>query len=87
MFFREKSIVVNILFKRMNKLGDKKLLNSRRKQILEGIRNNLNVDQAQSFKIIGIGLTAIEKNIKFLKESEYIEQVGSNKMGYQKVKE
>ncbi|NLL24171.1 MAG: winged helix-turn-helix transcriptional regulator [Spirochaetales bacterium] len=93
--FRENSIAVNIPFNWINKLGDnvgnkvgnKKLLNPRRKQILEEIRNNPNVTQAQLSIIIGIGLTAIENNIRFLKENRYIERVGSNKTGYWKIKE
>ena len=93
--FRENSIVVNIPFnwinnvgdKVGNKVGDKRPLNDRRKKILEEIRNNPNVTQAQLSKIIGIGLTAIENNIRFLKENEYIERVGSNKTGYWKIKE
>lgn len=92
---RENSIVVNIPFnwinnvgdKVGNKMGDKKFLNSRRKQILEEIRNNPNVTQAQLSQFIGIGLTAIENNIRFLKENRYIERVVSNKTGYWKVKE
>jgi len=68
-------------------VGNKKLLNPRRKQILEEIRNNPNVTQAQLSIIIGIGLTAIENNIRFLKENGYIERVGSNKTGYWKIKE
>lgn len=73
--FRENSIVVNIPLtnnnvgdKVSNKVGDKRPLNDRRKKILEEIRNNPNVTQAQLSKIIGIGLTAIENNIRFLKE-------------------
>ena len=89
--FRENSIAVNIPFNWINKLGDKvgdkKILNSRRKKILEEIRNNSNVTQVQLSKIIGIGLTAIENNIRFLKENGYIERVGSNKTGYWKIKE
>ena len=93
--FRENSIVVNIPFnwinnvgdKVGNKVGDKRPLNDRRKKILEEIRNNPNVTQAQLSQIIGIGLTAIENNIRFLKENEYIERVGSNKTGYWKIKE
>ncbi|MDI9456230.1 MAG: winged helix-turn-helix domain-containing protein [Spirochaetota bacterium] len=68
-------------------MGNKKLLNPRRKQILEEIRNNPNVTQAQLSIIIGMGLTAIENNIRFLKENGYIERVGSNKTGYWKIKE
>ena len=93
--FRENSIVVNIPFnwinnvgdKVGNKVGDKRPLNDRRKKILEEIRNNPNVTQAQLSKIIGIGLTAIENNIRFLKENGYIKRKGSNKTCYWKVNE
>lgn len=50
-----------------NKVGDKKLLNSRRSHILEEIRNTPNATQAQLPQIIGIGLRVIENNIGFLK--------------------
>lgn len=70
-----------------NKVGDKKLLNSRRSHILEEIRNTLNATQAQLPQIIGIGLSVIENNIGFLKEDSSIERIGSNKTGYSKVKE
>lgn len=70
-----------------NKVGDKKLLNSRRSHILEEIRNNPNATQAQLPQNIGIGLSVIENNIGFLKEDSSIERIGSNKTGYSKVKE
>ena len=47
-------------------MGDKKLLNSRRNHILEEIRNNPNLTQAQLPQNIGIGLSVIENNIGFL---------------------
>lgn len=37
-------------------------------------------------KDIGVGLTSIENNIRFLKMNGHIERVGSNKTGYWKVK-
>ncbi len=70
-----------------NKVGDKKLLNSRRSHILEEIRNNPNATQAQLPQIIGIGLSVIENNIGFFTENSSIERIGSNKTGYRKVKE
>lgn len=93
--FRENSIAVNIPFNWINKVGDnvgdkagyKKPLNSRRKQILEEMRNNPNITQTQLTNIISVGLTAIENNIRFLRENGYIERVGSNKTGYWKVKQ
>lgn len=92
--FRENSIAVNIPFNWINDITDvgnkeisnKKPLNVRRVKILEEMRNNPNITQAQLSKIIGVGITAIENNIKFLKENGYIERVGSNKTGYWKVK-
>lgn len=68
-----------------NTVGDKKGLNSRRIQILEEIRNNPNITQEQLVNILGVSLTTVENNIKYLKDSGYIERVGSNKTGYWKV--
>ena len=42
--------------------------------------------QVQLSVIVGMGLTAVEKNIRFLKENGYIERIGANKTGYWKVK-
>ena len=90
--FRENSIVVTIPFDKLNtnvgdkvadKVGDKtKKLNPTRQRIMEEIRNNPNITQPQLMAIIGIGKTAIQNNIAFLKENGYIERVGSNKNGY-----
>jgi len=92
--FRENAIAVNIPFHWINKAEDKmfddakdkRLLSVRRKQILDEIRNNPNITQVQLSKIMSIGLTAIENNIRYLKENGYIERVGSNKTGYWNVK-
>ena len=46
------------------------------------IKMNPNITQEELVKIIGIKSTAIEDNIKFLKENEYIERKGSKKTGY-----
>lgn len=69
-----------------NKVGDKKPLNDRRKKILDEMRNNPNITQEQLVQIIGIKITAIENNIRFLKENGYIERKDSKKTGYWKVK-
>lgn len=60
-------------------MGYKKPLNSRRKQFWEEIKNNPKLTQVQLSKIIGIGLTAVENNIRFLRESGYIERIGPKK--------
>ena len=65
-----------------NKEGYKRSLNARRKKIMDEMRNNPNITQEELVKIIGIKSTAIEDNIKFLKENEYIKRKGSNKTGY-----
>ena len=93
--FRENSIVVTIPFEKLDvsvgdkvvdKVGDKtKKLNSTRQRIMEEIRNNPNITQPQLMSVIGIGKTAIQNNIAFLRENGYIERVGSNKNGYWRV--
>ena len=89
--FRENTIVVNIPFNWINRpkvnVKEGKSLSSRQEEVLTEIRNNPNVTQPQLSQLIGIGITAIENNIKFLKKNGYIERVGSNKTGYWKVNE
>ena len=93
--FREDAIVVKIPFNRINEVGnevgnkvgnkdDIKLTINRKKIIVE-IRNNPNVTSKQLAIILGISETAVEKNIKYLRENEYIERIGSNKTGFWKV--
>ena len=88
--FRENSISVNIPFRRINHAKNKvkgiESLNDRRKKILEELRNNPNLTIVQLSEIIGVGVTATENNIKFLRENGYIERIGSKKGGYWKVK-
>ena len=83
--FRENSIVVTIPFERINKVGDKKPLNSRRQKIISEMRDNPNVTTAELHNILGVSETAVENNISFLRENGYIERVGSKKAGYWKV--
>ena len=49
------------------------------------MRNNPNITKAELIIIIGISDTAIDNNIKYLKDNKYLERVGSNKDGYWKV--
>jgi predicted HTH transcriptional regulator len=93
--FRENSIVVTIPFERIevsagdktiDKEGDKiQKLNSTRQRILDEMRNNPNITQPQLMTLIGIGKTAIQSNVSFLRKNGYIERIGSNKNGYWKV--
>lgn len=90
--FRENSIIVTIPFNYNNsdvgdKVGDKvvdnfSLLNHSQRIILQKIRNNPNVTQPQLVNLVGIGKTAVQNNISFLKKNGYIERIGSNKNGY-----
>lgn len=57
----------------------------RRKRILEEMRKTPYITQRELSKIIGIGKTAIENNIRFLRENGYLERVGSSGSGYWKV--
>ena len=92
--FRENSIVVTIPFEKItlnvgdkvgDKLTDRQNLNPTRRLILKEMRNNPNITQPQLIEIVGIGKTAIQNNISYLRENGYIERVGSNKKGYWKV--
>ena len=45
------------------------------------MRNNPNITQHQLSLIIGIGKSAIENNIAYLREYGFIERIGSKKNG------
>ncbi len=68
-----------------DKLTDRQNLNPTRRLILKEMRNNPNITQPQLIEIVGIGKTAIQNNISYLRENGYIERVGLNKKGYWKV--
>lgn len=85
--FRENSIVVTIPFNWINVVGNKvgNKNNSSKEKIIKEMRNNPNVTSSQLSKLLGISETAIEKNIKILKDNGMIERVGSKRNGYWKV--
>ena len=62
-----------------------KNLNPTHELILREMRNNPNITQPQLMEIAGIGKTAIQNNISFLRKNGYIKRVGSNKNGYWQV--
>lgn len=94
---RENSIVIKIPFNWINTVGNKvgnkignKVGNSKtsnRDKIIKEIRNNPNVTNKQLSIIIGITETAIENNIRKLRENKIIERIGSKKTGYWKINE
>lgn len=99
--FRENSIVVTIPFKKISKVGNKlgekvgnkqneacaRNLNVRRARIIAEMRDNPNVTTAELSVMLAISETAIDNNIRYLRENKFIERVGSNKTGYWRVLE
>jgi len=49
------------------------------------MENIENITHPQLMIIIGIGKTALQNNISFLRKNGFIERVGSNKTGYWRV--
>lgn len=66
---------------------DSKGLSDKRIRILYEMRNNPNITQKQLSAILGVTRTAVQKHIKYLRDNDYLERVGSNKNGYWLVKD
>ena len=95
--FRENSIMVTIPFNRLHKLGekvgkkngeinvDRPALNARRQTILIEIKQNPYISKKELASKIGISVTAIDKNIAFLRKNGFLERIGKTKGGYWQV--
>ena len=96
--FRDNSIVVTIPFnynrkvgdKVGNKIGDNSItrkhgLNLTRERIILEMRHNPNITKAELVVLLGISNTAVDNNVRYLRENDYIIRVGENKNGYWKV--
>lgn len=89
--FRENSIVVNIPFNWINKsrgniqIDKFDILNKTRKKIVSEIKNNPNITKNDLVNLINISSTALDNNLSFLKNNNYIRRVGTNKNGYWEV--
>ncbi len=95
--FNERSIVVTIPFNKVDrsegqvdskvdsKVGRENGLNNRRKQIMSEIRNNPNITTKELHNILAISVTAVAKNLAYLKQNGFIERIGSDRSGYWKV--
>ena len=96
--FRDNSIVVTIPFnynrkvgdKVSNKIGDNPItrkhgLNLTRERIISEMRHNPNITKAELVILLGLSNTAVDNNIRYLRENGYIIRVGENKNGYLKV--
>lgn len=93
---KENSIVVTLPLKYLDshvvdkvayKSVDNVILNATQERLLRELRNNPNLTQPQLAFIMGLGKSAIQNNISFLKKNGYIERVGANKRGYWRIKE
>lgn len=49
------------------------------------MRHNPNITKAELVILLGISNTAVDNNIRYLRENGYIIRVGENKNGYWKV--
>ncbi len=97
--FRENSIVVTIPFNNIRKVSKKvgkKIgksdvnrapLNPRRQTILLEIRQNPYITKQELAEKIGVSTTAIDNNIAYLRQNDYLERVGKTKGGYWKIVE
>ena len=87
--FKENTVTVTIPFSWINKVGSKvgskNKLTKNRQLIIKEMRHNSNVTIKELSKLIGISLTAIDNNIRFLKDNEYIKRHGADKDGYWEV--
>lgn len=79
--FVEDNVVDEVAYKPVDKID----MNITQKKVLELIRDNPDITQPQLATKLGLGKTAIQNSIAFLKKNGYIERVGSNKLGYWKV--
>jgi len=61
----------------LNKLGNK--LGNTKEQIILEMRTNSKISAAQLAKLLNISTTAIEKNIKQLREEGFIKRIGGTR--------
>lgn len=88
--FRDNSIVVTIPFNYNRKVSDNPItrkhgLNLTRERIISEMRHNPNITKAELVVLLCISNTAVDNNIRYLRENGYIIRVGENKNGYWKV--
>ena len=83
--FRENSIIVTIPFNKLYAGNVSQSLSATRQRILQELKDNPRTTQPQIMALTGLGKTAVQNNISFLRKNGYIERVGSNKSGYWKV--
>lgn len=87
--FRENSIVVRIPFNWINEVGKKvgnkvgnNKLNINRQKIISEIKNNSGVTTKQLAVTLGLSETAVDNNLRYLRDNGYIKHGGARKNGY-----
>jgi len=84
-YFKKKETGGEKVGKKWGKGGEK--VGKSEGKILDAISNNSQITISQLSEQIGIGSTAIENNIKTLKEKGLLERIGSRKEGYWEIVE
>lgn len=67
-------------------VGEKSILSQVQRLIIEQIKNNPNVTAEKIAGIIGVSSRTVERNIKQLKDNEYIVRIGADKGGYWEIR-
>jgi ATP-dependent DNA helicase RecG len=66
-------------------VGEKFVINQVQELILYVIRNNPKITAEKIAGIIGVSSRTVERNIKLLKDNEYLVRIGADKGGYWKI--
>ncbi len=89
---KDDTVTVKIPFNKLNQTMDKavdkngKNLSASQTKVLAEIRNNPNITKLQLCNKCSLGKTSIDNIIAYLKKNDYIERIGSKKVGYWNVK-
>ncbi len=80
------TFIPHLWFNVGDKVGDRKQpLNATQKKTVDTMRDDPNVTHAKLMVTVGVGKTAIQNNVSFLRKNGFIERVGSKKNGYWRV--
>lgn len=89
--FRKEKIGFTIIFYRKNYEKENEVtknvgVNSTQRKILELIEQNQNITQKEIVSKLKTTVRTIERNVNILKEKEILKRVGTDKVGYWKIK-
>ena len=95
MEFRKEKIGFTIIFYRKNYEKENEItknvsvnvsVNSTQRKILELIEQNQNITQKEIVSKLKTTVRTIERNINVLKEKEILQRIGTDKVGYWKIR-